>query len=309
SRPRQYEFARLNLNYTVTSKRKLKQLVDEKVVSGWDDPRMPTLAGMRRRGFTPQSLRAFCNAIGVTRSSGVVDVSMLEHAIRDDLNERAPRAMCVLRPLKVVLENYPEGQVEQLELPNHPQQPDMGSRQVPWTREIFIDREDFEEVAPRKWKRLATGESVRLRGGYVITCQSVVKDSAGVITELRCTYDPATLGVNPEGYKANGVVHWVSASHSHAAEIRVYDRLFNHENPDSNKEGKDFKEFLNPESLVVLTDSRVEASLAEAASELPYQFEREGYYFRDPVDSRDGKIVFNRTVTLRDSWVKESKGG
>ncbi len=309
SRPRQYEFARLNLNYTVTSKRKLKQLVDEKVVSGWDDPRMPTLAGMRRRGFTPQSLRAFCNAIGVTRSSGVVDVSMLEHAIRDDLNERAPRAMCVLRPLKVVLENYPEGQVEQLELPNHPQQPDMGSRQVPWTREIFIDREDFEEVAPRKWKRLATGESVRLRGGYVITCQSVVKDSTGVITELRCTYDPATLGVNPEGYKANGVIHWVSVSHSHAAEIRVYDRLFNHENPDSNKEGRDFKEFLNPESLVVLTESRVEASLAEAASELPYQFEREGYYFRDPVDSSDGKLVFNRTVTLRDSWVKESKGG
>ncbi len=309
SRPRQYEFARLNLNYTVTSKRKLKQLVDEKVVSGWNDPRMPTLAGMRRRGYTPESIRNFCTAIGVTRSFGVVDVSMLEHAIREDLNERAPRAMCVLRPLKVVLENYPEDQVEQLELPNHPQKPEMGSRTVPWTREIFIDREDFEEVAPRKWKRLATGQSVRLRGGYVITCNEVIKNEAGEIVELRCSYDPNTLGVNPEGYKANGVIHWVSATHSLPAEVRLYDRLFQHESPDNNKEGKDFMEYLNPGSLQVLVESRVEESLGKATSELPFQFEREGYFFLDPVDSGEGRLVFNRTVTLRDSWAKiEGKG-
>lgn len=309
SRPRQYEFARLNLNYTVTSKRKLKQLVDEGVVSGWNDPRMPTLAGMRRRGYTPRSIRNFCQAIGVTRSAGVVDVSMLEFAIREDLNERAPRAMCVLRPLKVVLENYPEGKVEQLEVPNHPQNPEMGTRLVPWTREIYIDRADFEEVAPRKWKRLALGQSVRLRGGYVISCHEVVKDASGQPVELRCTYDDKTLGVNPEGYKPNGVIHWVSASHSLPAEIRLYDRLFNHESPDSNKDGRDFKEFLNPNSLQVLTESRVEASLGEARSDLPYQFEREGYFFRDPVDSRDGRLVFNLTVGLRDSWAKmESKG-
>jgi len=309
SRPRQYEFARLNLNYTVTSKRKLKQLVDEKVVSGWNDPRMPTLAGMRRRGYTPESIRNFCTAIGVTRSFGVVDVSMLEHAIREDLNERAPRAMCVLRPLKVVLENYPEDQVEQLELPNHPQKPEMGSRTVPWTREIFIDREDFEEVAPRKWKRLATGQSVRLRGGYVITCNEVIKNEAGEVVELRCSYDPNTLGVNPEGYKANGVIHWVSATHSLPAEVRLYDRLFQHESPDNNKEGKDFMEYLNPGSLQVLVESRVEESLGKATSELPFQFEREGYFFLDPVDSGEGRLVFNRTVTLRDSWAKiEGKG-
>jgi len=309
SRPRQYEFARLNLNYTVTSKRKLKQLVDEKVVSGWDDPRMPTLAGMRRRGYTPRSIRNFCDAIGVTRSFGIVDVSMLEHAIREDLNERAPRAMCVLRPLKVVLENYPEGKVEQLELPNHPQKPEMGTRPVSWTREIFIDEEDFAEVAPRKWKRLATGQSVRLRGGYVITCNEVIKNDEGKILELRCTYDPNTLGVNPEGYKANGVIHWVSASHSLPAEVRLYDRLFQHESPDNNKEGKDFMEYLNPNSLQVLVESRVEESLGQATSELPFQFEREGYFFLDPVDSGEGRLVFNRTVTLRDSWAKiEGKG-
>jgi len=309
SRPRQYEFARLNLNYTVTSKRKLKQLVDEKVVSGWDDPRMPTLAGMRRRGYTPRSIRNFCDAIGVTRSFGIVDVSMLEHAIREDLNERAPRAMCVLRPLKVVLENYPEGKVEQLELPNHPQKPEMGTRPVSWTREIFIDEEDFAEVAPRKWKRLATGQSVRLRGGYVITCNEVIKNDEGKIVELRCTYDPNTLGVNPEGYKANGVIHWVSASHSLPAEVRLYDRLFQHESPDNNKEGKDFMEYLNPNSLQVLVESRVEESLGQATSELPFQFEREGYFFLDPVDSGEGRLVFNRTVTLRDSWAKiEGKG-
>lgn len=301
--PRQIEFARLNLNYTVTSKRKLKRLVDEHKVNGWDDPRMPTVSGMRRRGYTPESIRTFCDMIGINKSGGTVDVGMLEHAIREDLNQRAPRAMCVLRPLKVTLTNYPEGESELLELPVHPQNPDMGSRQVAWTRELYIDREDFVEEPPRKWKRLATGQAVRLRGGYVITCKEVIRDAAGEVVELRCEYDPATLGVNPEGYKPNGVIHWVSASHSVEADVNLYDRLFLHENPDSDKDG-DFLDHLNPDSLVRLEKVRAETGLGQPRADIPYQFEREGYFYFDEQASESGRLVFNRTVTLRDSWGK-----
>lgn len=307
--PQQIEFSRLNLNYTVTSKRKLKRLVDEGFVEGWDDPRMPTISGMRRRGFTPESIRAFCEAIGVTRSEGVVDVAMLEHAIREDLNARAPRAMGVLNPLKVVLTNYPADQREVLRVANHPQLPEMGERDVPWTQTLYIDRADFEVEAPKKWKRLALNQAVRLRGGYVITCKAVVRDAAGEISELHCEYDPATLGVNPEGYKANGVIHWVSASDAVEAEARLYDRLFTHESPDSDK-GGDFIDHLNPQSLVTLSGCQLEASLAGADASLPYQFEREGYFVLDAkASAAAGKPVFNRTVTLRDSWAKmEGKG-
>lgn len=301
--PRQIEFARLNLNYTITSKRKLKRLVDEGHCGSWDDPRMPTISGMRRRGYTPESIRTFCDMIGVNKSGGTVDMGMLEHAIREDLNNRAPRAMCVMRPLKVTLTNYPEGQSETLTLPVHPQNPDMGTREVPWTKTLFIDREDFSEEPPRKWKRLAPDQAVRLRGGYVMTCREVVRDNAGEIVELRCEVDPATLGVNPEGYKPNGVVHWVSATDSVEVVINQYDRLFNHESPDSDKDG-DFVDHLNPESLVRLTGARVEKSLAVPREDLPYQFEREGYFFFDKQASSDGRPVFNRTVTLRDSWAK-----
>ena len=304
-RPRQTEFARLNLNYTVTSKRKLKRLVDEHHVAGWDDPRMPTVSGLRRRGYTPESIRQFCDMVGVNRAGGTVDVGMLEFAIREDLNARAPRAMCVMRPLKVTLSNYPAGQVETLSLPVHPQDDSMGQRDVPWTRTLFIDRDDFAEEPPRKWKRLAPQQAVRLRGGYVITCREVVRDAQGEIVELLCDYDANTLGVNPEGYKPNGVIHWVSAEDSVEAEVRLYDRLFNHESPDSDKEG-DLTDHLNPDSLVVVTGARVEKALAEPRQDLPYQFEREGYFFLDPALSGAGKPVFNRTVTLRDSW---GKGG
>jgi len=306
--PQQIEFARLNLNYTITSKRKLKRLVDEGHVSGWDDPRMPTLSGMRRRGYTPESVRNFCDAIGVSKAGGTVDVGMLEHAIREDLNVRSPRAMCVLDPVKVILRNYPQDRVEQLSLPVHPQNPELGERRVPWTRELLIDRNDFAMEPPRKWKRLAPDQSVRLRGGYVITCREVERDEAGEIVALHCDYDPATLGVNPEGYKPNGVIHWVSASESVEAEVRLYDRLFNHENPDGDRE-REFVEHLNPESLVVLRGCRAEINLKEGRSELPYQFEREGYFYPDPVESGSDRLVFNRTVTLRDSWAKiEAKG-
>lgn len=301
--PRQIEFARLNLNYTITSKRKLRRLVEEGYCSGWDDPRMPTISGMRRRGYTPESIRTFCDMIGVNKAGGTVDMGMLEHAIREDLNARAPRAMCVLRPLKVTLTNYPQDQSETLTLPVHPQNPDMGTREVPWTGTLFIDREDFSEEPPRKWKRLAPDKAVRLRGGYVMTCRDVIRDANGEIVELRCEYDPATLGVNPEGYKPNGVVHWVSATDSVEVDINQYDRLFNHESPDSDKE-TDFVESLNPESLVQVVGARVEKSLAEPRQDLPYQFEREGYFFADPAASAAGRPVFNRTVTLRDSWAK-----
>lgn len=305
--PRQIEFARLNLNYTITSKRKLKRLVDEGVVDGWNDPRMPTISGMRRRGYTPESIRTFCDMIGVNKAGGTVDVGMLEHAIREDLNTRAPRAMCVMRPLKVTLTNYPADKSETLILPVHPQDPDMGEREVPWTQTLFIDREDFEMEPPRKWKRLAPDQAVRLRGGYVMTCREVVRDDNGEIVELKCVYDPNTLGVNPEGYKPNGVIHWVSATDSVEADINLYDRLFNHESPDSDKEG-DLMDHLNPESLVVLKGARVEKSLAAPRTDLPYQFEREGYFFCDQAHTEAaGRPVFNRTVTLRDSWGKGGK--
>ncbi len=305
--PRQIEFARLNLNYTITSKRKLKRLVDEGFVDGWNDPRMPTISGMRRRGFTPESIRTFCDMIGVNKAGGTVDMGMLEHAIREDLNTRAPRAMCVMRPLKVTLTNYPADKTETLVLPVHPQNPDMGEREVPWSQTLFIDREDFAEEPPRKWKRLAPDQAVRLRGGYVMTCREVIRDASGEIVELKCEYDPDTLGVNPEGYKPNGVIHWVSATDSVEADINQYDRLFTHESPDSDK-GGDFVDHINPESLVCLTGARVEKSLAQPRTDLPYQFEREGYFFCDQALSADaGRPVFNRTVTLRDSWGKGGK--
>lgn len=302
--PQQIEFARLNLNYTVTSKRKLKRLVDEKRVDGWDDPRMPTIAGMRRRGFTPESIRSFCEAIGVTRSEGVVDVSMLEFAIREDLNERAPRAMCVLRPIKLTLSNYPEDKVEALSVPVHPNFPEMGERTVYWRKDLLIDQEDFAEEPPKKWKRLAPGGSVRMRGGYVITCEEVVKDAAGNVTEIIASYDDKTLGVNPVGYKASGVIHWISSVENVDLTVRLYDRLFTDESPDSGKAAEDFVQLINPDSLQVLEHAKGEMSLANIAATLPYQFEREGYFCVDS-SSSEGKLVYNRTVTLRDTWEKQ----
>lgn len=302
--PQQIEFARLNLNYTVTSKRKLKLLVDEKHVNGWDDPRMPTVAGMRRRGYTPRALRQFCEMIGVTKSPGIVDVGMLEFAIRDDLDKHAPRAMCVLRPLRVVIENYPENQQEELSLSAHPKDESLGKRRLVFEREIFIDKDDFMEIPPKDFKRLITGGEVRLRGAYVIKCESVVKDASGEIVELRCSYDPDTLGKNPVGRKVKGVIHWASANHSLKVQVRLYNRLFNHISPDAGEEGKHFLEYINPESLVVLDNCLAEPDLAKATDSLPYQFEREGYFVLDSKDSSPDSLVFNRTVELRDSWAK-----
>ncbi|WP_338544623.1 glutamine--tRNA ligase/YqeY domain fusion protein [Pseudomonas benzopyrenica] len=301
AQPRQYEFARLNLNYTVTSKRKLKQLVDEAHVHGWDDPRMSTLSGYRRRGYTPAAIRNFCEMIGVTRSNGVVDVAMLEFAIREDLDQNAPRAMCVLRPLKVVITNYPEGQVENLELARHPKQ-DLGVRQLPFTRELYIDQGDYEENPPKGYKRLEPGGEVRLRGSYVIRADEAIKDADGNVVELRCSYDPDTLGKNPEGRKVKGVIHWVPAAGSVECEVRLYDRLFRSAQPEKSEEGGSFLDNINPESLVVLKGCRAEPSLAQAQAEDRFQFEREGYFCVDLKDSAPGKPVFNRTVTLRDSW-------
>lgn len=301
AQPRQYEFARLNLNYTITSKRKLKQLVDENHVNGWDDPRMSTLSGYRRRGYTPASIRAFCDMIGVNRAGGLVDIGMLEFAIRDDLDANAGRAMCVLKPLKVVITNYPEGQVENLELPRHPKQ-DMGVRVLPFSREIYIDASDFEEVPPAGYKRLIPGGEVRLRGSYVIRADEAIKDAAGNIVELRCSYDENTLGKNPEGRKVKGVIHWVPAAESVECEVRLYDRLFRSANPEKSEEGGSFLDNINPDSLVVLKGCRAEPSLASATAEDRFQFEREGYFCADAKDSKADALVFNRTVTLRDSW-------
>lgn len=301
AQPRQYEFARLNLNYTVTSKRKLKQLVDEGHVQGWDDPRMSTLSGYRRRGYTPAAIRNFCEMIGVTRSNGVVDVAMLEFAIREDLDQNAPRAMCVLKPLKVVITNYPEGQVENLELARHPKQ-DLGVRQLPFTRELYIDQGDYEENPPKGYKRLEPGGEVRLRGSYVIRADEAIKDADGKVIELHCSYDPDTLGKNPEGRKVKGVIHWVPAEGSVECEVRLYDRLFRSAQPEKSEEGGSFLDNINPESLVVLKGCRAEPSLAQAQPEDRFQFEREGYFCVDLKDSAPGKPVFNRTVTLRDSW-------
>jgi glutaminyl-tRNA synthetase len=304
-KPRQIEFARLNLNYTLTSKRKLKRLIDDDVVASWDDPRLPTISGLRRRGYTPASIRNFCEAVGVTKSDGVVDVAMLTHAIRSDLEETAPRAMCVLRPLKLVITNYPEGQVEELSSPAHPNHNEMGVRTLPFSREVYIEQDDFMEEPPKKFFRLAPGKEVRLRNSYVVRCDEVIKDEGGNIVELRCSYDDKTLGVNPEGRKVKGVVHWVSVAHAVDCEVRLYDQLFLAENPDT----EDYLENLNPQSLQVLTGCKAEPSLANTQPEQRFQFERMGYFCADRYDSTAKKPVFNRTVALRDSWAKIQKKG
>ncbi|MES9874815.1 MAG: glutamine--tRNA ligase/YqeY domain fusion protein [Candidatus Sedimenticola sp. 6PFRAG7] len=301
--PQQIEFSRLNLEYTVVSKRKLTQLVDEGHVTGWDDPRMPTIAGLRRRGYTPGSIRTFCDRIGVTKSDNSVEIGMLEACIREDLDSNAPRALAVLNPLKVVIENYPEGEVEHLTAANHPKDESKGSRTVSLTREIYIDKADFREEANKKYKRLVSGGEVRLRNAYVIKAEQVIKDEHGEIIELRCSYDPETLGANPVGRKVRGVIHWVSASEGLPAEIRLYDRLFSHPNPDGDKEVESFLEHTNPDSLLTLSQAMVEPSLKDAKPGDRFQFEREGYFTMDK-DSTVDRLVFNRTVTLRDSWAK-----
>ncbi len=304
-KPRQYEFARLNLNYTVTSKRKLKKLVDEAVVSGWDDPRMPTISGMRRRGYTPSAIRKFCDMIGVTRSDGIVDVAMLEHAIRDDLNENAARAMAVLDPLKVVITNLPEGEAQEMTAAAHPNRPELGERVLPFTREIYIDRSDFTEdttLSRKKFKRLVLGEWVRLRSAYVIRADEVVKDDDGKIVEVRATLVPGTVGENPpEGIRPRGVIHWVSATHGRQAELRIYDRLFTHEAPDRGEE--DFMKHVNPESLAVM-QAWIEPGLADAKPEQGFQFEREGYFVADRLDHTAENPVFNLTIGLKDTQGK-----
>ncbi len=303
--PRQIEFSRLNLEYTVMSKRKLTELVEEGYVEGWDDPRMPTLSGLRRRGYTPASIRDFCERIGISRADNVVEMGMLESCIREDLNRHAPRRMAVLHPLKVVLVDYPEDRVEALEAPNHPQEPAMGSRRLPFARELYIDRGDFMEDPPGKFKRLVPGGEVRLRYAYVIRCEEIIRDHQGEIIELRCSHDPRTLHANPEGRKVKGVIHWVSARHALAAEIRLYDRLFTHPHPDAaaRETGRDWKDFINPDSLRTLTRCRLEPSLAEARAGACFQFEREGYFCLD-AGSGGERPVFNRVVTLRDTWAK-----
>jgi len=306
--PQQIEFARLNLSYTVMSKRMLAELVDKGHVTGWADPRMPTLAGMRRRGYTPDAIRAFCERIGVAKRDSVVDMELLEHCVREDLNQGAPRAMAVLRPLRVVIDNYPEDRTEEFAAPNHPQDPTMGSRTVPFSRELYIESEDFLEDAPKKFFRLAPGREVRLRNAYFIQCERVVKDErTGEIREIHCTYDPETRGgYAPDGRKVKATIHWVSAPHALEAEVRIYDRLFAAANPgaEAEKADTDFTAFVNPDSLETLTSCRVEPSLAKAAPGSRYQFERIGYFCVDSVDSFKDKLVFNRIVTLRDTWAK-----
>jgi glutaminyl-tRNA synthetase len=304
----QTEFDRLNLTYTLLSKRRLLQLVQEGRVKAWDDPRMPTLSGIRRRGYTPEALRNFCAAVGVSKTSGKTELAMLEHFVREDLNKRAPRAMAVLRPLKVVIDNYPENQVEEIELVNNPEDPAAGTRKVPFSRALYIEQDDFRETPPKQYFRLSPGREVRLRGGYFITCTSVVKDGKGEVVEVHCTYDPATRGGNaPDGRKVKATIHWVSASHAAGAEVRLYDNLFTKENPNEIEEGQDFTANLNPHSLEVLTGCKLEPSLANAAAGSRYQFERLGYFCVDP-DSSPGKTVFNRTVALKDTWAKIEKG-
>ena len=309
--PQQIEFARLNLSYTVLSKRKLIELVEKGYVTGWDDPRMPTIAGMRRRGYTPEAIRNFCERIGVAKNDSVVDVTLLEHCVREDLNERSPRVLGVLYPLRVVIDNYPEGQVEEFDCPYHPQNPAMGTRKVPFSRVLYIEREDFLENPPKKFYRLAPGREVRLRYGYFIKCEGVVKNpKTGEVVEIHCTYDPETRGgFAPDGRKVDATIHWVSAAHSLPAEVRLYDRFFRVANPLGEKEGSNFTDYLNPKSLETLTSCQVEPGLAGAAPGSRYQFERLGYFCVDAVDSLAKGLVFNRTVTLRDSWAKiESKG-
>ena len=303
----QIEFDRLNLTYTVLSKRKLLQLVNEGIVRGWDDPRMPTLSGVRRRGYTPEALRNFCNSIGVSKTNGIIELAMLEHFLREDLNKRVPRVMAVLRPLKVVIDNYPEGQVEEMDAINNPEDATVGTRKVPFSQVLYIERDDFRENPPKQFYRLSLGREVRLRYAYFITCDEVVKDKAGNITELRCTYDPATRGGNaPDGRKVKATIHWVSATHALNAEVRVYDNLFLKEDPNEFEEGKDWISNLNPNSLEVIRNAKLEPSLANAGSGSRYQFERLGYFCVDP-DSRPDALVFNRTVALKDTWAKVEK--
>ena len=307
--PQQIEFARLNLSYTVLSKRRLIELVQRKCVSGWDDPRMPTVAGLRRRGYTPAAIRDFCARIGVAKNDSIVDVALLENSVREDLNAGAPRVMAVLRPLRVVIENYPEGRVEEFDSPYHPQNPAMGSRKVPFSRVLYIEQEDFMENPPKKFFRLAPGREVRLRYGYFIKCVNAIKDpKTGRVVELRCTHDPGTRsGFAPDGRKVDATIHWVSADHSLPAEVRFYDRLFKVPNPMEG--GDDFLKHLNPRSLEVGKNCRVEPSLAKAEPGSRYQFERTGYFCADPVDSAPGNLAFNRTATLRDSWAKAAEKG
>ncbi len=303
-RPQQIEFSKLTLEYTITSKRKLKELVDMGCVVGWDDPRMPTISGLRRRGYTPASIREFCRLIGVTKSDNIVEMAMLEDCIRNNLNANAPRRMAVLYPLKVLITNYPAGRVEALIAPNHPQDETMGTRSIVFSHEIYIDRNDFMEQPPKKFKRLVPGGEVRLRNAYVLRCDEVIKDETGNIVELRCSYDPKTLGKNPDGRKVKGVIHWVSANHAVEAEVRLYDRLFTHPRPDSVKNGVDYKEYINPNSLRSLAHCYLESNLEAAKPGDQFQFEREGYFCVDSVCLDKNKLVFNRTVSLRDSWAK-----
>ena len=307
-RPQQIEFARLNLTYTIMSKRKLLKLVREGYVSGWDDPRMPTISGLRRRGFTPESIRMFCDKIGVAKSESFVDIALLEHCLRDDLNKRACRVMVVIEPLKLIIDNYPEDTVEWLEAGNNPEDPDAGSRQVPFSRELYIEREDFMEDPPKKFFRLAPGREVRLKHAYYVTCTGVVKDEkSGEIQEVHCTYDPATKGGwSEDGRKVKGTSHWVSAPHSVEGEVRLYDRLFSVEQPGETEEGKEFTAYLNPDSLQIVKNARFEPSLKNAEPGERFQFLRKGYFCADN-DSAPGRPVFNQTVTLRDSWAKIKK--
>jgi glutaminyl-tRNA synthetase len=307
SHPQQIEFARLNLSYTVLSKRRLIQLVEENAVSGWDDPRMPTLAGMRRRGYTPEAIRNFCERIGVAKNDSLIDMALLEYCVREDLNTKAPRVMAVLRPLRLVIDNYPEGQVEEFNCPYHPQNDAMGSRKVPFSRVLFIEQDDFMENPPKKFYRLAPGKEVRLRYGYFIKCVGVVKDpNTGEVTEVHCTFDPKTRsGFAPDGRKVDATIHWVSAAHSLPAEVRLYDRLFRAANP--MEEGGDFTEYLNSKSLETSRTCRVEPSLGGAVPGSRFQFERVGYFCADLVDSSNNGLVFNRAATLRDTWAKISE--
>ena len=303
----QIEFDRLNLTYTLLSKRKLLQLVQEGRVRGWDDPRMPTLSGIRRRGYTPEAIRNFCAAIGVSKTNGIIELAMLEHFVREDLNTRAPRVMAVLHPLRVVIDNYPEGQVEELEAVNNPEDPNAGTRKVPFSRSLYIEQDDFREDPPKTFFRLFPGQEVRLRGGYFITCTGVVKNDAGEVVEVHCTYDPATRNGNaPDGRKVKSTIHWVSAEHAIDAEVRLYENLFATENPGDVPEGQDFTVNLHPNSLEILTNAKLEPSLAGAMPGDRYQFERLGYFCAD-LDSKPGALVFNRTVPLRDTWAKIEK--
>ncbi|MGC9947539.1 MAG: glutamine--tRNA ligase/YqeY domain fusion protein [Bryobacteraceae bacterium] len=306
--PQQIEFDRLNLTYTLLSKRKLLTLVQDGHVSGWDDPRMPTISGIRRRGYTPEALRNFCNAIGVSKTNGTIELALLEHFLREDLNKRVPRVMAVLRPLRVVIDNYPEDSVEEMEAVNNPEDADMGTRKAPFSRVLYIEQDDFKEIPPKQFYRLSPGREVRLRYGYFIKCTGVVKDeNTGEVVEIHCTYDPATRGGNaPDGRKVKSTIHWVSAAHAIDAEVRLYDNLFTREDPNETDEGENFTANLNPRSLEVLGGAKLEPSLRDAAEGGRYQFERLGYFCVDP-DSAPGKPVFNRTVALRDTWAKIEK--